>query len=252
MWCSPWRKYRIEIHSDVVSRLMKNGQKSNRLNPINSQTSIRMNPKPSFQSRFIRINPISDWSKPNSQSEPIWIIPTLDSFGLILIENAVWISSKSDWSGLKTWFRIGSDSFGLFIPNQSEKRFVSRLMKNGQKLIRLNTINFETSIRTNPKPSFQSRSIRINPISDWSKPNSQSEPIWIIPTLNWVWLIFDRFSSNDIQNVFRIGLEWFALARIQILEWNGIVLIDLEWISIRYFRQGSYNWQCKQNHVNDF
>ena len=32
------------------------------------------------------------------------------------------------------------------IPNQSEKRFVSHLMKNGQKSIRLNLINSETSI----------------------------------------------------------------------------------------------------------
>ena len=37
------------------------------------------------------------------------------------------------------------------IPNRSEKRFVLHLMKNGQKSIRLNPINFETSIRMNPK-----------------------------------------------------------------------------------------------------
>ena len=36
------------------------------------------------------------------------------------------------------------------IPNQSEKRFVSRLMKNVQKSIRLNPKNSETSIRMNP------------------------------------------------------------------------------------------------------
>ena len=36
------------------------------------------------------------------------------------------------------------------IPNQSEKRFVPRLLKNGQKSIRLNPINFETSIQMNP------------------------------------------------------------------------------------------------------
>ena len=47
-----------------VSRLMKNGQKS-----------IRMNP---------------NQSEPNLQSESIRIIPTLDSFGLLLIENSVW------------------------------------------------------------------------------------------------------------------------------------------------------------------
>ena len=46
------------------------------------------------------------------------------------------------------------------ILNQSEKCFVSRFMKIGQK-----------SIRMNPKSCFQSRSIRINLISDWSKPN---------------------------------------------------------------------------------
>ena len=46
------------------------------------------------------------------------------------------------------------------IPNQSEKRFVSRLMKNGQKSIRLNPINSDTSIRMNSNPIFQSRSIR--------------------------------------------------------------------------------------------
>ena len=122
------------------------------------------------------------------------------------------------------------------IPNQSEKRFVSRLMKNGQKSIRLNPINSETSIRMNPNQSETKFSIRINPISDWSKLNFQSELIWIVPTSNS--FVFDHFSSNETQNVFRIGLEWFALARIQIPEWIGIVLIDSEWISIQYFRQG--------------
>ena len=63
------------------------------------------------------------------------------------------------------------------IPNQSEKRFVSPLMKKGQKSIRLNLINSETSMRMNPNQyetpfnSDQSElgfiqiefSIRINP-----------------------------------------------------------------------------------------
>ena len=46
------------------------------------------------------------------------------------------------------------------ILNQSEKRFVSRLMKNGQKSIRLNLINSETSIRMN---SNQSETKFVNP-----------------------------------------------------------------------------------------
>ena len=52
--------------------------------------------------------------------------------------------------------------------------------------------------------------------------------------------IFDRLSSNELQNVFRISSEWFTLAQIQISDWIGIVLIGSEWIPIRYFRQGIY------------
>ena len=37
------------------------------------------------------------------------------------------------------------------IPNQSEKRFVSRLMNNGESVL----------IQTNPKPNFELESIRI-------------------------------------------------------------------------------------------
>ena len=105
------------------------------------------------------------------------------------------------------------------IPNQSKKRFVSRSMKNGQKSIRINLINSETSIWMNSTPSETKFSIQINPInpsSDWSKPNFQSESIRMNPRS-----------------------EWFGLARIKKSEWIGIVLIDSEWILIRYFRQGN-------------
>ena len=49
------------------------------------------------------------------------------------------------------------------IPNQSEKHFVSRLMKNDQKPIRINPINSETSIRMNPNQSETKFSNQINP-----------------------------------------------------------------------------------------
>ena len=39
-------------------------------------------------------------------------------------------------------------------PNQFEKRFISRLMKNGQKSIQLNLIQSEASIRMNPNQVF--------------------------------------------------------------------------------------------------
>ena len=62
------------------------------------------------------------------------------------------------------------------IPNQSEKSFVSRLMKNGKKSIRLNPINSETSIRMNLnqyetkfwiRESIRFGSIRDRIDSDW-------------------------------------------------------------------------------------
>ena len=49
------------------------------------------------------------------------------------------------------------------ILNQSEKRFISRLMKNGQKSIRLNPINSETTIRINQNQSETKVSIQFIP-----------------------------------------------------------------------------------------
>ena len=94
------------------------------------------------------------------------------------------------------------------IPKQSDKRFVSRLMKNGQKSIRLNPINSETSIRTNPNTSFQSKSIRLNPSSDWSKPHFQSESILMNPSSDWFGLIW-------IENLVS---DWFGFIRIVALD----------------------------------
>ena len=49
------------------------------------------------------------------------------------------------------------------IPNQSEKHFVSYLMENGQKSIRFNPINSETSIRMNPNECEPIRNQVFNP-----------------------------------------------------------------------------------------
>ena len=86
-----------------VTCLMKNGQKSIRLNPINSETSIRMNPR-QYETIFsIQINP-------NGRIDSDWFWMKI-RFG--------WIRARidSEWSGLKTWFRIGLDSFGLMSRN---------------------------------------------------------------------------------------------------------------------------------------
>ena len=54
-----------------------------------------------------------------------------------------------------------SEPMGIF-PNESEKLFVSRLMKNGQTSMRLNPINSERSIRMNSNQSETKFSIQIN------------------------------------------------------------------------------------------
>ena len=62
-----------------------------------------------------------------------------------------------------------------------------------------------------------------------------------IEVSDWVGVIFQRFSSNKVRNCFRIGCDWFALARMQIsAEWFGIVLLGSEWILIRNFRRGYF------------
>ena len=111
----------------------------------------------------------------------------LDSFGLNRI--------KSDWfftifyqTRYKTFFQIGSKWLGTdqnsfnrsewTIPNQSERRFVSRYMKNSQKSIQINLIQSVASIRINP-----------NWISIWTN--------LINPSLDWFVLILIENSSSD-------------------------------------------------------
>ena len=107
-----------------ISRLMKNGQKSIRLNPINSETfdpkefePIRNQVFKPDQSESIqsRIDPNrifnqnqSKWIQGRNYSDWFWL---KIRFGLIRDR------IDSDWSGSKTWFWIGSDSFGLMSRN---------------------------------------------------------------------------------------------------------------------------------------
>ena len=131
-------------------------------------------------SNLIRVNPrLWTWMNPKN----FWILmnPRSELFGLIRIENSVWIVLTLYAFGLRT-------SFGLI-------RFGS---------LWLNRIKFWLGFK----------------ISDLDG------------------LIFNRFTSNEIENFFRIKSDEFGLARIQISEWTGINLIGSEWISIRNFYQG--------------
>ena len=130
------------------------------------------------------------------------------------------------------------------IPNQFEKRFVSRLMKNGKKSIRFNP--------DEPKP------IRIHPRSDWFKMNFQSESIRMNSSSDWfglkTWfrihsdscLALNRVRSNRFLPFFikrdtKRFSDLFGMIRIGLDTDIGIVFIGSEWIPIRYFCQGGIN-----------
>ena len=89
-------------YSDSFQYLYRSQCKSFRINPKNVLYFVWWRTVKN-RSDLIRFNlrQQSEWIRTN----PIW-----DSFGLILIENSVWINPSSDWFGLKTWFRISSDS----------------------------------------------------------------------------------------------------------------------------------------------
>ena len=61
-------------------------------------------------------------------------------------------------------------------------------------------------------------SVWINPNSDWKLSLVLLKlMLWI--ELDQVRLIFYRFSSNEIQHVFRIGSKWLGMVQKQIPEW---------------------------------
>ena len=84
-----------------------------RLIPSYQSEWIRTNSKLSLQTRSIRINPISGWSKPYFQSESIRMNPRSEWFGLILIENSIWMNQSSDWFKLIWIANLVSDYFGM-------------------------------------------------------------------------------------------------------------------------------------------
>ena len=125
------------------------------------------------------------------------------------------------------------------IPHQSEKCFVTGLMKtvkHRSNLIRFNSRQLSEWIRTNPKPSFQSESFWPPIHSDWFglvRIHSDS-------CLELNRIRSDRFFTACYQTSYK---TFFGSVRIQISEWIWIVLIGSEWIPIRYFRQGTYRWK---------
>ena len=190
-----------------VSCLMKNGKNQSDLIwliPKDQSEWIQNNPKPSFQSRLMRINPISNWSKPNFQSESIRIIPTLDPFGLI----------QSEFESIR------------MNPNQSRTKFSVQINLN-QSDLRLIQTEFSIRIKPwihsdwfNPNESESIRNEVINPIYDWSKPNFQSESIRIIPNLDPFGLIQSKWIRTHPKPCFWSRSIRSMIDRIRIFNQN--------------------------------
>ena len=102
------------------------------------------------------------------------------------------------------------------IPKHAEKGFVSRLMKNGQKSIRLNPINSETSLPMNLNQSETKFSISIN--------LNHPELALIQPEFSI------RIHPNKSKvGVIQIDLNWkfgFGFIRIDVSELIGLSRID--------------------------
>ena len=92
---------------------MKNGQKSIRLNPIYSETTIRINPNQSETKTLIKINRNQSDLKLIQTEFPIRMNQRSEWFVLILIENSVWINPRSDWFELIWIEHLVSDWFGM-------------------------------------------------------------------------------------------------------------------------------------------
>ena len=195
-----------------------------------------------------------------------WVI----NFNLVKI---TFIHLESSLVKVLDWnlFRVNrnySDPFRYLYPSQCESFQTDP--KNVLYLVWWKTVKNQSDlIRLIPRhQSDQSEtkfSIQIILSLDWSKPNFQSESIRMNPRSEWFglirvdldWKLSFGLIRIDVSEL--IGLSWidfwpFFIKRDtkRFSDWFGmicigsdtdigIVLIDLKWISIRYFRQSSYN-----------
>ena len=123
------------------------------------------------------------------------------------------LSSFNEPSGLFRFIPISVSEPMWIIASQSKKRFVSRLMINGQKSILLYPINSETSILMNPNQSETNFSIR-----------SRIDP--------------NRISNENQFESFRLRIhsDWFLTVFLQTRykTFFGLVRNDSHWLEYRY------------------
>ena len=128
----------------------------------------------------------------------------------------------------------------------------SEPIKNQSDLIRLILRHQSEWIRTNPKPSFQSRLIWINPSLDWSKPNFQSKSIEMNPRSDWFWLkirfgsIRDQIDSDRsrLKTWFRIHSDWFLtdFHETRYETFFRLVQNNSHWLGYRFWNESEEFW----------
>ena len=102
----PWRKYRIGIHSKPIRTIPISVSEPIRIIPNQSEKRFVTRLMKNGKKVFNPINPSSDWSKSNFQSESIRMNPRSEWFELILIKNSVWINPRSNWLDWSGFIRI--------------------------------------------------------------------------------------------------------------------------------------------------
>ena len=119
-------------------------------------------------------------------------------------------------------------------PNNVLYLVLWKTVKNQSDLIQLIPRHQSEWIRTNPKPSFQSRSIRINPSSDWSEPNFQSESMIDLDLKLGFALV--RIHSDWCLGINRIKSDWFFTVFHQTRHKTlfGLVRNYSHWLGYRY------------------
>ena len=156
------------------------------------------------------------------------------------------LAEVSDWNS----FRVNqnySDSFRYLYASQCEsfQTIVNlvwwKKVKNQTELIQLISRHQSEWIRTNPKPNFQSRSIRINSSSkidsDWKFGSDQSRSGLICIEK----LVSDSFGFIRIHSDWCLGINWIksdlfltVFNQTRFKTFFGLVRNDSHWLGYRY------------------
>ena len=146
------------------------------------------------------------------------------------------MAKVSDWNSFRV-YKSYSDSFRYLYPSQCESFQTNpknvlylvwwKTVKNQFDLIRLIPRHQSAWILTNPNPSFQSRSIRINAISDWSLNHSD------LGLMDWIDLVLCIYSFLSLKSNLRKSSHFLVnlwgnllIVSFSLLDFNAVTVDD--------------------------